>query len=211
MAPTNAPALDPDAIAAALRRPLPGFAAQGRMAVRPRPGGFTPPEDITPRESAVLILLYPRDGALHVALILRSEDGGSHSGQVSFPGGGQHPGEPFEETALRESGEEVGLDPGAVRLLGTLTPLYVPASGNRMHPFVGYTPSPPRWAIDPVEVQAVFDAPLAFFVDEGNVREETWQFGEYPVRVPQFNVKGHVVWGATAMLLAELAAALKGT
>lgn len=209
MSPTEPLTVTPDAIAAALRRPLPGFAAQGRMAIRPRPGGFTPPEGETPRESAVLILLYPLDGELTVALILRAVDGGSHSGQVSFPGGGKNPGETYAETALREAREETGINPDAVTFLGAMTPLYIPASGNRMHPLVAYTPRRPDFVLDPREAQEVIEAPLAFFLDEANVVEETWHFGEYPVQVPHFHVAGHKVWGATAMVLWELATAIR--
>ena len=175
--PTTREPVEPQDIAAALRRPLPGFAAQGRMAIRPRPGGFVPPEGVTPRESAVLVLLYPRDGQMTVVMILRADDGGSHSGQVSFPGGGREPGETPEETALREAREEVGLDPAAVTFLGALTPLYIPISQNRIHPLVAYTSARPDYVVDPHEVQRVIEAPLAFFIDERNVVEETWHFG----------------------------------
>ena len=201
--------LGPRDIAAALRRPLPGFAAQGRMAIRPRPGGFTPPEGVVPRESAVLVLLYPRGGELTVALIHRADDGGSHSGQVSFPGGGQDPGETLEQTALREAREEVGLDPAAVTILGALTPLYVPVSQNRIHPLVAYAPSRPDFVRDPREVQEIIEEPLAYFLDESSAVEETWHFGTYPVQVPFFPVGRHKLWGATAMVLSELAAAIK--
>lgn len=205
----TSPILSTDDIAAALRRPLPGFAAQGRMAIRPRPGGFVPPEGIAARESGVLVLLYPLDGELHVPLILRTEDGGSHSGQVSFPGGGQEEGETITDTALREAREEIGVDPASLTVLGALTPLYIPASGNRIHPLVAFAESRPRFQLEATEVQRVVEAPLALFMDEGNVAEETWHFGAYPVQVPFFPVDGLKVWGATAMVLSELAAALR--
>ncbi len=179
------------------------------MAIRPRPGGFVPPEGYAPRESGVLVLLYLWDGQMYIPLILRTEDGGSHSGQVSFPGGGQEPGETIEATALREGREEIGVDPASLTVLGSLTPLYIPASGNRIHPLVAYTAERPRFQIERVEVQRLVEAPIALFMDPAKVVEETWHFGAFPVQVPFFPVDGLKVWGATAMVLSELAAVLK--
>jgi 8-oxo-dGTP pyrophosphatase MutT (NUDIX family) len=203
--------MNPGQIAAALRRPLPGAAAQKRMIIHPRPGGMEPPAGASPREGGVLVLLYPRDGAggLHLPLILRAEDGGRHSGQVSFPGGAQESAESITQTALREAQEEVGVPPDSVTVLGRLSPLYIPASGYRITPTVGYTPARPRFVLDQIEACELIEAPLAVFMDDTGVMEETWQFGQLPVRVPFFAVGGHKVWGATAMVLAELAAVLK--
>jgi 8-oxo-dGTP pyrophosphatase MutT (NUDIX family) len=204
--------MTPDEIAAALRGPLPGAAAQKRMMIRPRPGGMEPPPGELPKESGVLVLLYPKKegGDLHLPLILRAEDGGSHSGQVSFPGGSQEGDESITRTALREAHEEVGVRPDSVTVLGSLTPLYIPASGYRITPTVGYAPVRPRFVLDQIEACELIEAPLAVFLDDNNVVEETWRFGLLPVRAPFFLVGGHKVWGATAMVLAELAAVVKG-
>lgn len=202
--------MTPDQIAAALRRTLPGAAAQKRMIIHPRPGGMEPPPGESPREGGVLVLLYPvtEGGDLHLPLILRAEDGGHHSGQVSFPGGAQEGAESITQTALREAQEEVGVPPSSVTVLGGLSPLYIPASGYRITPTVGYAPARPRFVLDQAEACELIEAPLAVFMDDSNVVEETWQFGQAPVRVPFFAVGQHKVWGATAMVLAELAAVL---
>ena len=202
--------MTPGQIAAALRRTLPGAAAQKRMIIHPRPGGMEPPPGESPKEGGVLVLLYPDPvgGDLHLPLILRAEDGGRHSGQVSFPGGAREGAESITQTALREAQEEVGVPPSSVTVLGGLSPLYIPASGYRITPTVGYAPARPRFVLDQTEARELIEAPLAVFMDDNNVVEETWQFGLVPVRVPFFAVGRHKVWGATAMVLAELAAVL---
>jgi 8-oxo-dGTP pyrophosphatase MutT (NUDIX family) len=204
--------MTPDQIAAALHRTLPGAAAQRRMIIRPRPGGMEPPPGESPRESGVLVLLYPKDetGALHLPLILRAQGGGHHSGQVSFPGGAQEGTENITQTALREAHEEVGVPPGSVAVLGSLSPLYIPSSRYRITPTVGYAPARPPFVLDRVEACELIEAPLSVFLDDSNVVEETWMFGPVPVRVPFFAVGEHKVWGATAMVLAELAAVVRG-
>jgi 8-oxo-dGTP pyrophosphatase MutT (NUDIX family) len=204
--------MTPGQIAAALRRTLPGAAAQKRMIIHPRPGGMEPPPGESPKESGVLVLLYRIDGTrdLHIPLILRAEDGGRHSGQVSFPGGAQEGAESIIQTALREAQEEVGVPPDSVTVLGGLSPLYIPASGYRITPTVGYTPVRPPFVLDEVEACELIEAPLSIFMDDSNVVEETWQFGQLAVRVPFFLVGRHKVWGATAMVLAELAAVVRG-
>jgi hypothetical protein len=73
---------------------------------------------------------------------------------------------------------------------------------------VAYTNSRPRFQLERVEVQRLVEAPLALFMDAGNIVEETWHFGTYPIQVPFFPVDGLKVWGATAMVLSELVAAL---
>ena len=106
---------------AALRRdlqaPLPGRAAQYRMAPTPRPGaeeGEPPAADA--RHSGVLILFYPHDGDIYFPLTLRATYNGVHSGQVSLPGGGREPQDAdIIATALRETQEEIGVPPSMVR------------------------------------------------------------------------------------------------
>ena len=205
------PPMTPDQLAAALRRPLPGAAAQKRMIIRPRPGGMEPPAGVSPKESGVLVLLYPAAGGeIRLPLIVRADDGGSHSGQVSFPGGAQEGSESITQTALREAQEEVGVPPSTVTVLGALTPLYIPASGYRVTPTVGHAASRPPFELDLQEACELIEAPLAVFLNESSVVEETRHFGPVPVQVPFFLVGGHKVWGATAMILAELAAVVRG-
>jgi 8-oxo-dGTP pyrophosphatase MutT (NUDIX family) len=194
-------------IRSALMRPLPGLAAQMEMA--PRPRSFEPPSSPVPRQAAVLALLYPLKGALHLALTVRTSELGYHRGQVSLAGGGLEAMDAsLEAAALREAEEEIGVDASIVEVLGALTPLYVPPSNNCIHPFVGYVPERPDFVLDRSEVAELVEVPLDVLLDPATRNEEEWVRGGKSYWVPFFAVKGHQVWGATAMILAELIAVI---
>ena len=195
---------DPDraTIARLLRAPKPGLAAQSRMAPHPRPG-WPPGEGIIPRQGGVLLLLYPHQGQLYLVLTRRTEAVDNHKGQIALPGGHREGNESIEQTALRETQEELGVVPTTVKVLGTLTPLYIPPSNFCITPVVGWAEKRPDWQPDDVEVAEVVEVPLRHLADPSNWREETWQRGELAMQVPFFLVQGHQVWGATAMVLSE--------
>lgn len=190
--------------------PLPGIPAQLRMAPDPRPGSkaYFEVED-TCLKAGVLVLLYPRDGSLRVLLTRRTERVLHHRGQISLPGGERHEGESLEATALRETQEELGLDLGTVRVLGKLTPLYIPPSDFCIYPTVAVIPGAPEFLPQPDEVAEVIEVPVDHLTDPGNVRRETWVVGGRDVAVPFYDYGGHKIWGATAMVLAELLALLE--
>jgi 8-oxo-dGTP pyrophosphatase MutT (NUDIX family) len=178
------------------------------MAPKPRPGGEF---DDTPlphaRASSVLILFYPYADTVYLPLILRPTYPGVHSGQVSFPGGGQEAGDAdLIATALREAHEEVGLDPAAVTVLGQLTPIYIRPSNNLVQPVVGYAMARPAFVPDAREVAQLIEAPLPEFLDPANQRIEQWELRERTAHVPLFGIQNQVIWGATAMMLGELLA-----
>ena len=195
----------------ALQRPLPGLEGQMQMMPQPRPGmerGFDPAH--RPREGGVLLLLYPKEGELTLVLTKRTDTLNHHRGQVSFPGGAWEPGDAnFVQTAQREALEELGIRPETLIILGTLTPLYIPPSDYRIYPTVAYTPQRPDFRPDPAEVAIVLEMPLAELTSGSNVRSETWELRGYPVEVPFFEVEGHKVWGATAMVLGEFRALVR--
>ncbi len=194
-------------IRAALRRPLPGPGAQITMAPRPRP--LTPPPSVEPRQAGVLLLLYPVQAVLHLVLTVRTSSLNHHSGQVSLPGGGWEPGDAsFQETALREAREEIGIATEGLELLGALTPLYIPPSNNLVHPFVAYVPQRPTFRPDPTEVADLLEVPLSLILDPAARREEDWTWRGEPLHVPFYAVGAHKVWGATAIILAEFKALL---
>jgi len=192
-----------------LRAPLPGIPAQLTMVPHPRPGSkaWFEVEDCC-RKAGVLILLYVKDGRLRVLLTRRTDLVQHHRGQISLPGGEQHPGESIEATALREAVEELGLDLGAVRLLGRLTPLFVPPSNYCIFPTVAAINGPLQFRLQPEEVEEVIEAPVDHLADPANVRRETWHYGGQDHDVPFYAYGGHRIWGATAMVLAELLALL---
>lgn len=200
-----------DDVRRALALPLPGPRAQFRMAPQPRPGDTFPlPPDFRPKEAGVLILLFPTDDDLAFFLTRRTETVENHKGQISLPGGAQEPGESLQETAARETCEELCLEPATVDIIGgPLTPVFVSVSGFRVTPYVAFTPSRPKVVAEPGEVVEIIDAPLEWLVDEKNVVEEEWVFGDWKRHVPFFQWHEHKVWGATAMMLSEFAEMLR--
>jgi len=192
-----------------LRTPLPGIPAQLRMATEPRPGHRAYFEvEGTCLKAGVLVLLYEKDGELLLLLTRRTELVLHHRGQISFPGGEQHPGESLEATALRETAEELGVDLGPVRVLGKLTPLFIPPSNYCIYPTVAFLPGAPRFRPQPDEVAEVIEVPVSHLTAPENLRLEDWSIGGRTVNVPYYAYKASKIWGATAMVLAELLALL---
>jgi 8-oxo-dGTP pyrophosphatase MutT (NUDIX family) len=192
----------------ALLAPLPGARAQDRLS--PRPGRVWPAtfDPARVRHAACLLLLFPRDDHAHLVLTLRAETLGRHGGQVSLPGGEIEPGESFEQTALREAQEEIGLAPSVVQTLGALTPLDVPVSGFRLHPIVAATADRPALHASDGEVARILEVPLDRLIDPACVVWRTSKRDDRDVAVPAFVVDGIDIWGATAMVLAEFLALL---
>lgn len=188
-----------------LHRPLPGLAAQLRMLPFPPPPGMKTYTEAAGDclFGAVLVLLYPRNGQTHMVFIRRPQTVVHHKGQIAFPGGHVEEGETPAEAAVREAREEIGVHPETIRVLGPLTPLYIPPSGYCIYPFVASTPVPPDFVAQPEEVDEIIEAPLAAILDAGNLRTETWTFDMGPRRVPFYAVGPHKIWGATAMVLSE--------
>ncbi len=191
-----------------LARPLPGRAAQFRMAPRYRQDAALADVRGKPcREAAVLALLHPMaDGVPALVLTVRPPDLRHHGGQVAFPGGRREPGESLEATALREAHEEIGLPPEQVELLGALTPLYIPPSNFCVYPFVGAMAVPPVLYPADEEVAEILHVPLPLLQAADTRRVESWRLHGREVEVPFFALAGHKVWGATAMMLSELLA-----
>ena len=176
------------------------------MAPQPRP--FEPLPGLEPRRAGVLLLLYPIGGALHLVLTLRAPNLGHHQGQVSLPGGGWEKGDvSLQETALRETREEVGITT-RLEILGPLTPLYVPTSNNLVHPYVASAPHRLTFRPNPQEVAELIEVPLALLLNPATRREEDWGWEGTKLHVPFYAVNGYQVWGATAIVLAEFLALL---
>jgi 8-oxo-dGTP pyrophosphatase MutT (NUDIX family) len=190
-------------LAAALAHPLPGLAAQRRLApVPPRewPPGTTPTHV---RNAAGLLLLFPVESLAHLVLTVRADTLGRHGGQVSLPGGVVEPGETFEHAALREASEEVGLVAAEVQTLGSLTPVDIPVSGFRLHPIVGTIGARPDLAPSDGEVARILEIPVGELMDPARFEWRTLERDGRMFRVPTLVVQGAEVWGATAMVVAE--------
>jgi 8-oxo-dGTP pyrophosphatase MutT (NUDIX family) len=139
-------------------------------------------------------------------LTLRADTLGRHGGQVSLPGGAIEPGESYEQAALREAHEEIGLDPSVVQTLGALTPLDIPVSGFRLHPIVAATADRPALRASEGEVARILEIPLEELVDPARLVWRTSKRDDREVAVPAFVVDDADIWGATAMVLAEFLA-----
>jgi 8-oxo-dGTP pyrophosphatase MutT (NUDIX family) len=190
-----------------LAGPLPGRAAQYRMAPQPRPSGELPYDQPQPdaRRGGVLVLFYPQNDQLYLPLILRPTYNGVHSGQVGFPGGGYEAGDAdLIQTALREAYEEVGVPPTSLTILGQLSTLYVFPSNYLVYPTVAWMPTRPEFKLDPYEVDQLLEVPLLHLLNPQNRLEEEWQLRGRVANVPFFAVQGQRIWGATAMMLSEL-------
>jgi 8-oxo-dGTP pyrophosphatase MutT (NUDIX family) len=188
-----------------LRGDKPGLKAQLNMTPRPRPGHLKYDEvDLTSTRAGVLVLLYPWNDSLHLVLTKRTEQVRHHQAQISFPGGRQEPGEDLVQTALRETKEELGIHPDSPQLLGSLTPLYIPPSNTCIHPVVATLSQRPEFVRSREEVEEVIEVPLRHLQDPKNLHEEVWTIRGIPVKVPFYLFKGNKIWGATAMVLAEL-------
>jgi 8-oxo-dGTP pyrophosphatase MutT (NUDIX family) len=183
---------------------LPGLEAQLRFAPTPPRAGWTPgeiPSDARP--AAALLLLYPGEQGPSIALTVRASGLRRHAGQISLPGGATDPGETLAQAALREAYEEVGVDPASVRILGELTPVHVLVSGFTLHPIVGLTHQPPTFVPAAHEVESVIEVSVADLQDASRIRHGTRTREGMAIEYPYFDLKGHQVWGATAMVLGE--------
>jgi 8-oxo-dGTP pyrophosphatase MutT (NUDIX family) len=200
-----------DVLSSRLEQPLPGHEAHETMAPRysARQEALSI-RDKECREAGVLALLLPRpEDAPAVVLTVRRQDLSDHAGQISFPGGRREGAETLAETALREANEEVALNPESVTLLGTLTPLYIPPSNFCVHPQVGVVAHDPALTPTDREVKRVLRVPLSRLLDPETRVVEPWTLHGTTVEVPYYDVEAHTVWGATAMMLAELLAVVQ--
>ncbi len=198
----------------ALRHPLPGGRAQRLMAPTPRPGWDPekdPPGDRPAAALALISPLSPDSGSpesadIPAGLLLteRTKTVETHRGQISFPGGVMETGETPEQTAVREAYEEVALPLDLPQLLGRLSPLWIPASGYTVTPIVATSDRRPTLRANPVEVDRILEVPLTDLLEPGAVKVEARSRGEFWRRVPFFDVEGSWLWGATAMMVAEL-------
>ena len=176
------------------------------MAPAHRPG---PEVDHAPpphaRQAAVLILLFERAGQLYIPMMQRPPDSGPHSRQISFPGGAyeEEHDQNLAETALRESEEEMGIRPEHVRLIGSISPIYVAPSNYSVLPFVGYSEVATDYVPDPTEVEEVVELPLEELTRPGCAVSSVWELRGQKMAVPHFQIRGKRIWGASAMMLSE--------
>lgn len=164
------------------------------------------------RRAGVMALFYPNlTGETYLVLILRKTYKGVHSAQVGFPGGKyEDEDNDLMITAIRETEEEVGVPEAMVNVIKPLSPLYIPPSNFMVHPFIGISEATPTFIKQDEEVEAIIEVKLLDFLDELNcITTKVPTSYNVEVEVPAFRLNGHIVWGATAMMLSELKDLLK--
>ena len=196
-----------------LNQQLPAFDAHVIMAPEERKASLEPDYYLkyNPRNSAVMMLFYPKDGNATLVLTKRSTYAGVHSAQVSFPGGkAELTDKDLAYTALRETQEEVGINPGDINIVMPFTKIYIPPSNFLVVPFLGIMQETPQFMPDPAEVAEIIELPLDMLLDDSIINRTPIQiFQSQSITVPAFKVGEHIVWGATAMILSELKETIK--
>lgn len=158
----------------------------------------------TPRRPAAVLLALREGAQPGMVFTVRTHHLQAHAGQVAFPGGGcEAQDADAVATALRESEEEIGLDRALVTPLGYLDN-FETISGYRVTPVVARIAAHARFRPSPAEVAEVFEVPLAFFLEPGNLRRYTMEFRGQHREMVEFLHGGHRIWGATAAILTNL-------
>jgi 8-oxo-dGTP pyrophosphatase MutT (NUDIX family) len=159
--------------------------------------------------SAVLLLLYPYQGKISTVFIQRPHYQGYHSGQISLPGGKFDPEDSdLKATALREAWEETNIQDQNVSVLGALTRMYIPPSGFQMTPFLAVSDSRPDFRIETTEVAKLIEADISLFRDVNLKEKEICLHDGRKIVMPYYDINGHVIWGATGMVMSELSSLL---
>ncbi len=218
-----------------LSAPLPGPMVQRQLAPELAFGRHRGPVPADARQAAVLMLVHPvaaeftrsaTSGASQgdssqqspgtasetsaadwiIPAIVRPAHMKYHPGQIAIPGGIVEPGESLLGAAVREFEEELGVLPDDFQIHGQLSPVFVFATGAQVTPFVAFAEHPPHWKPNPEEVESVVEIRLADLLRPTSRGAHTIRRGRFTMRAPHFQIGDHLIWGATAMILAEFAA-----
>jgi 8-oxo-dGTP pyrophosphatase MutT (NUDIX family) len=203
--------MDLSTILNAFDAPLPGVSAHRQMAPAGRELAI-PAGDV--KLAAVLCLLYPMNDKWNIVFIERSSlnPKDKHRGQISFPGGMLESGdESLLDCALREAEEEIGVHLKQIIPVRAMSPLYIPVSNFKVHPFLAYTNTPQTFMPQLSEVRRVLHFSLAELLHPANVRPVQVEVGNpsFTIEVPAYHLDKAVIWGATAMMLHEFILMIK--
>ncbi|MGY6648208.1 NUDIX hydrolase [Wenyingzhuangia sp. IMCC45574] len=184
---------------------LPGIDAHKLLAPLQRPvfDKYNTPENA--RLAAVLILIYPDEkNKTSILLTKRASYNGKHSNQISFPGGKKEKEDAnLQTTAIRETQEEVGIE--NVTMVKEMTNIYIPPSNFSVNPYMGFIKEPPAF-LPNHEVSQIIQFPVEELLNPNTVNV----FDNSSLKnIPCFNYNGHIIWGATAMILSEVKELLK--
>jgi 8-oxo-dGTP pyrophosphatase MutT (NUDIX family) len=193
------------------KKTLPGVKAQELLSPFLRNPSFELSlENENTKKSAVLLLIHPIKDELHIAFIKRQIYNGVHSGQISLPGGKYEIEDiDLKSTALREANEEIGVNKIDIKIIGELTPLYIPISNIKVFPFVGFTLNKQSFEINKNEVLELINVSLSSLLEKNNYKRTIIKENGIDIDIIYFDAKGNYIWGATAMILSEFVEILK--
>jgi 8-oxo-dGTP pyrophosphatase MutT (NUDIX family) len=190
-------------------QPLPGHEdimqkmSPYRLKVKVEPNAST-------RRSAILMMFYPKGEDIFLPLILRPQYDGVHGGQMAFPGGRvELKDKDIQATALREAQEEIGIKATDVKVISNLTELFIPPSNMFCQPVLGFMPYRPDFYPDEREVAGIFEVSISEILDPSIVQVRTVETRGVKLETPCFVIQDQIVWGATALMIAELIEILK--
>lgn len=191
---------------------LPGITSHKSML----PEGRSMPDDYLNKlenykQSAVFALFFQEQEQIHLLLTQRHQYEGKHSGQISFPGGKKElDDENLLVTAYRETYEEVGIHKNKIEFIAGLSPLYIPVSNFFVQPYLGYILDEPEFIINSREVKNIVKFPLHLINNEAVLKTIKIEASSGVfLTVPAFEIEKHIIWGATAMMLKEIAELIK--
>jgi len=187
-----------------LKEPLPGWTAHKEM----WSSNYTVAQRLiypeNHKKAAVLILVYKKDDSLHLPVMRRPESPYHHSRQISLPGGGfEETDQTLEQTALRETEEEFGINQQQMKIIGSLTEVYIPVSNYLVHPFIAISEQKIQFYPDKREVEEIIEIPLTTLPKSKVEKDIAIGSNKYLHKTPCFDHQGEIIWGATAMILNE--------
>ncbi len=186
---------------------LPGEVAHAEMIPFRLKSSLALAKGPSPKLSAVLCLLYKKNDMVNIILMERQQDGSTHSGQISFPGGKKEKEDKnMLETALRETEEEIGINRAKVNVLGKLTNVYIPVSNFLVEPYIGWIDQPGNLVLSEREVRSVFDINIKELMDPSRkIKTDIPNNNGHTLKnVPCFYINDKIIWGATSLMLNEL-------
>jgi len=169
------------------------------------------PPILKPRTGAVMALIYPKEEIPHLLFIERPTYDGVHSGQIAFPGGKiEQSDASVLDAALRETKEEIGVIQQQIKVVGSLTEVYVFASNFMVYPFVGLLNDIPNLTLEEREVASVLEIPIYKLLEPSIIKEKPIKNAlGFTLMAPYYDLNGKTLWGATAMMVSELCHIIK--
>lgn len=193
-----------------LSLPLPGFLSQQKLEPASRRQYPSDPDLSKAKQSSVLAMFFNENRQTKLIFIQRPMYDGVHSGQIAFPGGQMEDTDgTAQNTALRETFEEIGVPESEIIIIGQLSQLYIPPSNFIVFPFVGYTTNIPKFYPDPSEVAEVFAININDLLKDEVILTREVKGKGYTLEVPCYFVNDRIIWGATSMILSELVDLIK--